>query len=61
MTVMPPQCSAKQDTVQMTVKIHDPLEGKAYLKASLLTSKWLGIGTVRETGAPGAEKLTPAK
>lgn len=61
MTAMSLQSSAKYDTVQMAVKIHDPLKGKAYLKASLLTSKWLGIQTVRETGAPGVEKLTPER
>lgn len=43
----------------MAVKIHDPLKGKAYLKASLLTSKWLGKETGRGMGAPGVEKLMP--
>lgn len=45
----------------MAAKIHDPLREKVYLKASLLTSKWLGIETIREMGAAGVEKLTPAK
>lgn len=58
-------CSASlvqcQDTVQRPVKIHDPLKRKAHPEASLLTSTWLGIETVREVEVPAAEKLTPAK
>lgn len=47
--------------MQMALKIHDPLKGKAYLKASLLTSKWLRVQTDKEMETPGDEKLTPVK
>lgn len=50
-----------QDTVQRPVKIHNHLKIKAHLEASLLTSKWLGIETIREVEVPAVEKLTPAK
>lgn len=50
-----------QDMVQRSVKIPDPLKRKAHVKASLLTSTWLGIETVREMEVPAVEKLTPAK
>lgn len=56
-TAMALQCSAKKDTVQTAIKIHDPLKGKAYL----LTSKWLGIESVREMRVAGVEQLASAK